>query len=196
MVRKSEISSEVVVGLLAFQGAYRAHGTMLHSIGASTMEVRTADDLRRCSHLAIPGGESTSFLKLLEFHDLTDALREHAKSGKPMLATCAGLIMISSEVINPPQESLGLIDLTIERNAYGRQVDSFEANLDIPLLGTKPFPGIFIRSPKIQSVGDDVEILSSLNGNPVLIRRKNIIGATFHPELSGDTRIHELFLKA
>lgn len=195
MVQQSDKSSEILVGLLAFQGAYNAHGTMLRSLGAKTLEVRTTDDLRRCSHLAIPGGESTAFLKLLEFHNLTDTLREHAEAGKPILATCAGLIMISTEVLNPPQRSLGLIDIKIERNAYGRQVDSFEADLDIPSLGTKPFPGIFIRSPRIQAVGDEIEILSSLNGDPVLVRQKNIIGATFHPELSGDTRIHELFLK-
>jgi 5'-phosphate synthase pdxT subunit len=195
MVRQPEISSEVLVGLLAFQGAYNAHGKMLAGLGAATLEVRTAYDLRRCTHLAIPGGESTAFLKLLEFHNLTDTLRKHAESGKPILATCAGLIMISTEVLNPPQESLGLINLTIERNAYGRQVDSFEADLDIPSLGPEPFPGIFIRSPKIKSVGDDVEVLSSLEGSPVLVRQGNIIGATFHPELSDDTRIHELFLK-
>lgn len=194
MVKQPEISSDVLVGLLAFQGAYNAHGKMLRGMGVEILEVRTTDELRRCTHLAIPGGESTAFLKLMDFHNLSAALREHADAGRPILATCAGLILVSSEVLNPPQESLGLIDISIERNAYGRQVDSFEADLNIPSIGSDPFHGVFIRSPIIHSAGEDVDILASLQDNPVLVRQGNIFGATFHPELSGDTRIHELFL--
>ena len=186
-------SVEVLVGLLAFQGAFSAHGRMLQALGVPVAEVRTRDDLSRCTHLVLPGGESTAFLKLLEYHDLTDALKDHAKAGKPILATCAGLILLAREAENPRQKSLGLIDVRIERNGYGRQIDSFEADLNIPILGSKPFHGVFIRSPIIRSTGNEVETLATFEGNPVFVREGNIFGTTFHPELSEDTRLHELF---
>jgi pyridoxal 5'-phosphate synthase pdxT subunit len=183
-----------LVGLLAFQGAYHAHARMCEALGASTIEVRTREELESCSHLVLPGGESTTFLKLLEFHDLTESLKTHAEKDKPILATCAGLIFIAREVINPPQTSLGLLDIVVERNAYGRQVDSFETMLDIPVLGEEPFHGVFIRSPLIKEVGKWVEILATHESQPILVRQKNIFGCSFHPELSGDQRLHRLFL--
>lgn len=183
-----------LIGIMAFQGAYTAHERMLKIFGVSTLEVRTRDDIARCTHLVLPGGESTTFLKLLEFHDLTDLIIDHFKQGRPVLATCAGMILTAKEVI-PSQRSLGLLDISIERNAYGSQVDSFEADLDIPSIGSDPFHGVFIRSPRVKEAGPSVEILSGLEGQPVLIRQGKIIAATFHPELTDDARIHEMFLR-
>jgi pyridoxal 5'-phosphate synthase pdxT subunit len=185
-----------LVGLLSFQGAYAAHGEVVRSLGWKAMEVRTREELQRCSHLILPGGESTTFLKLLEFHDLSGALRAHAESGKPILVTCAGLIVMAKEVLCPPQKSLGIYDVVIERNAYGRQVDSFETELDIPVLGSEKFHGLFIRAPRIKSIGKTVEVLSVYQGDPVFVREGNLFGVTFHPELSGDARLHRLFLEA
>jgi len=189
-------ASDPLVGLLAFQGAVAAHRNVCVRLGVSTREIRTRDDLRGCTHLILPGGESTTFLKLLDFHDLSDSLKAHAQSGRPILATCAGLIFISREVLGPSQATLGLVDIGIERNAYGRQVDSFETELSIPILGPEPFHGVFIRAPIIRSVGESVETLASYEGNPIFIRQGNVFGTTFHPELSGDTRLHEFFLSA
>ena len=185
-----------LVGLLSFQGAYAAHGEVCRSLGWPTLEVRTKDDLQSCSHLIMPGGESTTFLKLLEYHDLSGSLRAHVELGKPILATCMGVIVLAREVLSPPQKSLGLLDVAVERNAYGRQVDSFESELDIPVLGPEPFHGVFIRAPIIKSVGEGVEVLAVHNGDPIFVRQGNLIGATFHPELSGDSRLHQLFLNA
>lgn len=185
---------KIVVGLLALQGDFAAHGRVVTSLGATSLEVRTPDELKSCSHLIIPGGETTSFLKLLDFHNLREPLFDYVKSGKPILATCAGIILIAGEVANPQQESLGLINIKIERNSYGRQVDSFEADLEIPILGNDPFNGIFIRAPGIISIGKNVESMSSFDGDPVLVREGNILGATFHPELGEDARLHEYFL--
>jgi len=185
---------KILAGLLAFQGDYQAHGRILKQLGIEIREVRNPDDLTDCSHLVIPGGESTTFLKLIEFMDISDAIRSHAEKEKPILATCAGLILISNSVTGNSQKSLSILDASVERNAYGTQINSFETDLDILALGEKPFHGVFIRAPKIISTGKNVEILALHDGNPVLIRENNIIGATFHPELSGDTRLHEWFI--
>jgi len=181
------------VGLLAFQGAFDAHRRFISSLGAPCVEVKTTRDLRACTHLILPGGESTTFLKLMEYHDLTGALRDHAASGKSILATCAGLILLA-KTVNPPQDSLGILDITVERNAYGRQVDSFETDLNIPVLGNKPFHGVFIRAPIISDISPDVASLATFEHHPVLIRQGNIFACTFHPELTSDSRIHQLFL--
>lgn len=191
----SKSNPTAIVGVLAFQGAYSLHKKVCESLGYSVLEIRTSGELESCSHLMIPGGESTTFLRLLEYHDLSESLRNHALSGKPMLATCAGLILLSTEVTSPAQKSMGLLDASIERNAYGRQLDSFETELQIPVLGPDSFHGVFIRAPIIKSVGKKVEILARHSENPVFIRRGNILATTFHPELSGDTRLHEYFLQ-
>lgn len=183
-----------IVGLLALQGDYRAHGRVCESLNASLLEVRFPDQLDRCTHLIVPGGESTTYLKLLDFRSLTEPLHSFIESGKPVLATCAGLILICREVVGNSQRTLELLDAAIERNAYGRQVDSFETGLEIPDLSPDPFHGVFIRAPIIRSAGDKVEVLSSYDGNPVLVRQGNILAATFHPELADDSRLHELFL--
>jgi len=182
------------VGILAFQGAYDAHGKILTCLGAEIRRIKTADDFDEISHLVIPGGETTTFLKLLEFNDLTEPIINHVKSGKPILVTCAGLILIASRVTNPEQSSLGLLDVTVERNSYGSQVNSFVTDVNIPVIGDKPFEGIFIRAPRIESCGSDVSVLGKINGDPVVVRQNNILAATFHPELSDDTRLHEFFL--
>jgi 5'-phosphate synthase pdxT subunit len=190
----SRLSGNPVVGLLAFQGAFEAHGRICAGLGAHTREIRTPAELEGCTHLILPGGESTTFLKLLDFAHLTGTLSAHAEAGKPILGTCAGLIVLARVVKGPPQKSLSLMDVVIERNAYGRQVDSFETDLSIPNLGSDPFHGVFIRSPIIRAVGDNVETLASHNGYPVFVRQGSILGTTFHPELTGDTRLHEFFL--
>lgn len=191
----SKSNPTATVGVLAFQGAYSLHKKVCESLGYSVLEIRTSGELESCSHLMIPGGESTTFLRLLEYHDLSDSLRNHARTGKPILATCAGLILLSKDVTSPAQRSMGLLDASIERNAYGRQLDSFETELQIPVLGPDPFHGVFIRAPIIKSVGKEVEILARHSGDPVFIRQGNILATTFHPELLGDTRLHQLFLR-
>jgi 5'-phosphate synthase pdxT subunit len=184
----------ILVGLLAFQGDYTAHRNILHRLDAETIEVRTGNELEKITHLVIPGGESTTFLKLLEFHNLTDLLRKHVLYGKPVMVTCAGLILLAKDVRYPHQESLGILDISVERNAYGRQVDSFTANLELSFLNDKNFNGVFIRAPRISRTGEDVDVLASLDGDPVMIRQGNILGLTFHPELTDDVRIHEMFV--
>lgn len=181
-------------GLLAFQGDYSAHRRVLANLGVNTLEVRTRPDIEKCTHLIIPGGESTTFLKLLEFRDLTSSLKKHISDGKPLFVTCAGLILLAKKVIHPAQESLGLLDITVERNAYGSQVESFTAGLEIPAIGKEKFPGVFIRAPRIVDVEESVETLAEFEGDPVVIRQGNILGMTFHPELTDDTRLHEMFL--
>ncbi|HEX9746260.1 MAG TPA: pyridoxal 5'-phosphate synthase glutaminase subunit PdxT [bacterium] len=182
------------VGLLALQGAFDAHGRMCRSLGAQTRELKIADDFDGCTHIILPGGESTTFLKLFDYHDLRKPLLAAAQSGVPILATCAGLILLSNGIEGREQESLDVIDVSVERNAYGRQVHSFETELALEKIGGSTFHGVFIRAPKIVSVGKDVEVLSEHDGSAVLVRQGNILGSTFHPELSGDRRIHEYFL--
>ncbi len=180
------------IGLLALQGAFHAHGEVLRSLGAGTTEVRLPDQLGDVDGLVIPGGESTTLIRLIDEYRFEEPLRAFAAAGKPILATCMGMILIAREVTGPAQRSLGLLDVTVERNAYGRQVDSFEAT------GTfrgEPLDMVFIRAPRITSVGDSVETLGSRNGEPVIVRQKNILAATFHPELSGDPAVHRFFLE-
>jgi len=180
-----------VVGLLALQGAFAAHGEMLRRLGAETVEVRKPDQANGVDGLVIPGGESTTLLRLMREYAFDETIRLFASSERPVLATCMGLILLARKVTGPEQESLGLLDVSVERNAYGRQVDSFEATGDV---AGRPFPMIFIRAPRILAMGKNVEVIGSLNGEPVLVREKNILAATFHPELSGDPAVHGIFL--
>ena len=192
-IGKSSSGAELRVGIVALQGDFSAHARMCRSIGADTVEIRTAADFDGCTHIVLPGGESTTILKLFEFHDLSKSILHAAKSGTPILATCAGVILLAHRITEDGQKSLGLINIEIHRNAYGRQVESFEADLSIPTIGNEPFAGVFIRAPIIASTGNGVDVLSTHRDRPVLVRQGNIIGATFHPELSGDTRLHEMF---
>ena len=173
------------IGVLAVQGNFREHAAMLRGLGADVGEVRKPEQLGGLDGLVIPGGESTTITRLMRLYGIEDAIRSF---GRPILGTCAGLIILD-------RDHLGLLDGAVERNAYGRQVASFDADLD--LTGEdQPLRGVFIRAPRVAEVGDDVEVLGELDGEPVLLRQGRLLVATFHPELTDDTRVHELFLSA
>ena len=185
------------VGVLALQGAFAAHARVLAELDADPVEVRTPAQLERVDALVMPGGESTTMSLLLESSGLFDPIAKRLADGLPVLGTCAGMILLSAEVLDgrSDQRSFGAIDLAVRRNAYGRQVDSFETDLDVPELGDPPFHAVFIRAPGVERVGPDVEALAELDGRVVLARQGPIIVAAFHPELSGDPRIHARFLQ-
>lgn len=193
------------VGVLALQGDFARHVAALRLAAAereracSVVEVRRPSDLGGLGGLVLPGGESTTLLKLLDAEDLGLAIARFAKEqGGAILATCAGAILISREVLNPAQRSLGLLDAVIERNAYGRQVDSFIAAVKPEAgagLGDEPIEAVFIRAPRFRSVGAGVEVLARHGGEPVLVRQGRILAATFHPELTSDARVHAAFLE-
>jgi 5'-phosphate synthase pdxT subunit len=187
----------VKVGVLALQGAFREHAEAFDALGADVSLVRVPEHLARIDALAIPGGESTTIDKLLDSSGLREAVADLVREGRPTLATCAGLIVLAREVSDgrPDQRPLGLLDCTVRRNGYGRQVDSFEARLTIEGIAGGPFPGVFIRAPIVERVGDDVEVLATHEARPVLCRQGTIWAASFHPELSGDLRVHERFLQ-
>jgi 5'-phosphate synthase pdxT subunit len=173
------------IGVLAVQGNFREHAAMLRRLGADVVEVRMPEELEGLDGLVVPGGESTAIARLIEVYGLEGAIRGFER---PVLGTCAGLIMLD-------REHLGLVDLTVQRNAYGRQVASFETDLD--LAGDDvPLRGVFIRAPRVEQTGPEVEILATLDGEAVLVRQGRFLAATFHPELTDDTRVHELFLDA
>lgn len=178
-------------GVLALQGDFREHGAVLRDLGAAVAEVRTPEDLAGVDCLAIPGGESTTISKLARAHGMVEPIRERAVAGMPLLGTCAGLIVMASGV-GGGEPLLSVLDVDVERNAYGRQVDSFEA--DVPVDG-EPVRGVFIRAPVITRVGDHVEILGEHGGRPVAVQQGSLIGATFHPELAGDGRLHRRMLE-
>jgi 5'-phosphate synthase pdxT subunit len=181
------------IGVLALQGDFAAHGRTLAELGASVPEVRRPHELAGLDGLVLPGGESTTLLNLMRDEPWFDALRRYHAEGGAFLATCAGTILLAREVTSPSQPSLGILDAVVERNAYGRQVDSFEATLDAPKLGGQ-VPAVFIRAPRLVSVGKGVETLASHAGAPVLVRGPRILAMTFHPELTGDPRLHRYFL--
>jgi 5'-phosphate synthase pdxT subunit len=188
----------VKIGVLALQGGFRPHAEALSALGAEAFEVRLPGELDSASALVLPGGESTTVGRLLLTSGLLEPLRRRLAEGMPVLGTCAGLILLASEVLDgrPDQPVLAAIDLTVRRNAHGRQRDSFEASLDVGGLAGGPFPGVFIRAPAIERVGDDVEVLAHLpeSGEPVAARQGGVTVCAFHPELSGDLRFHERFL--
>lgn len=200
------------IGVLALQGGFGAHARALEDLGHQAVEVRAAEDLSDLDGLILPGGESTAQLRLIERNRLARPLRELVESGRPVLATCAGLILAARHVTSPEQPSFGWIDATVSRNAWGRQVDSFEATADEPTAsgalelcavssevprlahglgsGLRRLPLVFIRAPRIVQTGAAVEVLASLDGEPIFIRQGNVFGATFHPELTPDRRVH------
>ena len=183
------------VGVLALQGAFAAHATILESLGCATRQVRTAGQLAGVEALVVPGGESTTMSMLLERSEMLEMLQCRAHGGMPVFGTCAGLILMASEIRDGrgDQLALGVLDMTVERNGYGRQVDSFETDIEITGLDT-PFHAVFIRSPVVTRLGPDVEVLAVLDGNPVLCRSGPVTVAAFHPELSGDDRLHSRWL--
>ena len=184
-------------GVLALQGDWEAHIEVMQDIGVRALPVRTTIDLDSIDRLILPGGESTAMLRLLEIEGLRDVLRERIAAGMPVLATCAGVILLAHRV-RPAQSSLGLLDVDVIRNAYGRQVASAvaEVRLETPMNGTQSLEGVFIRAPRIDRVGPRVTVLGRLGGDPVLVRQAAILAATFHPELSADRRVHRLLLAA
>jgi 5'-phosphate synthase pdxT subunit len=177
-----------LIGVLALQGDFAAHGAMLRGLGARVREVRVPADLEGLDGLVMPGGESTTMTLGIEREGLADPLRELARAGTPILGTCAGMIMLD-------REHLGIADYTCRRNAFGRQVRSFEADLDIPGVEGDPVRAVFIRAPWIEEHGDEVEVLAAVEGHPVAARQDNLLVISFHPEIAGERRIHELFLK-
>jgi pyridoxal 5'-phosphate synthase pdxT subunit len=177
------VSEIPTIGVLAVQGNFREHAAMLRRVGAEAVEVRKPEQLAELDGLIVPGGESTAIARLVRLYGLEEAIRSFER---PMLGTCAGMILLD-------RRHLGLLDLAVARNAYGRQVASFEADLE--LLGDEePLRGVFIRAPRVEEAGPDVEVLAELDGEPVLLREGRIIVAAFHPELTRDTRVHERFL--
>jgi 5'-phosphate synthase pdxT subunit len=182
------------IGILAIQGDYEAHARALQRLGAETVFVRTARNLAGIDGLVLPGGESTTHLKVLSEEGLLEPLLERARKGLPIFGTCAGAILLAKEVKNPPQDSLALVDMTVVRNAYGRQLESCVTR-EPTKLSPEPLEMVFIRAPVIERVGPEVEVLASRDGKPVLVRQGRLLAATFHPELSEDTSIHAYFLK-
>jgi len=180
-------------GVLALQGDFEAHERMLRGLGVETVDVRRPRQLEGLEGLVLPGGESTTLLNLMRDEPWFDALRGFHRDGGALLATCAGTILISREVQEPSQPSLGLLDAAIRRNGYGRQVDSFEAPLDIVGF-ERPLHAFFIRAPRIIAVGPEVEVLARLEEQPVLVRQGRILAGTFHPELTDDSRLHRMFV--
>lgn len=178
-------------GVLALQGDFREHAQVLRDLGATPLEVRTADDLAEVSCLAIPGGESTTIAKLARAFGLVGPIRERARAGMPILGTCAGLIVLAERVIGG-EPLLAVMDVEVRRNAYGRQVDSFES--DVRLRDGEVVRGAFIRAPVIESVGEGVEVLAEHGGVPVVVEQGALLGSTFHPELAGDGRLHARML--
>jgi len=181
------------IGVLAIQGDYEAHKARLQQLGAEVTLVRKPEQLDAVDAIVIPGGESTTFLNFLEEHGFLEKLRDFVRT-KPTFGTCAGAILLAKEVENPPQTSLGVLDIRVQRNAYGRQIDSFIRD-GKSKFGDAPLEMVFIRAPKIVATGKGVEILATESGDPVLVRQGKIMAATFHPELSADTRVHQEFLK-
>ena len=184
------------IGVLALQGGWAAHKAAVADLGHTAVEIRTAEQLDAVDGLCLPGGESTTHLKLIERFDLADPLDRFVKSGRPVLATCAGLILCA-RAVEPRQHSFGWLDVEVARNAWGRQVHSFEGAADTPPAGG-PFAGqdplhlLFIRAPRITALGPAVQVLAALDGEPIMVRQGAVIGAAFHPELTPDRRVHRL----
>jgi 5'-phosphate synthase pdxT subunit len=180
-------ASRLRIGVLASQGDFAAHAETLHSLGAEPVEARTPAEIEGLDGLVIPGGESTTITKAIERDGLEPAIRAHADGGRPILGTCAGMIVCD-------RKHLGLVDATARRNAVGRQIASFEVELEVDGLGPDPLRAVFIRAPRIESHGDEVEVLARVDGHPVAVRQGRIVLCAFHPELTDDSRVHALLM--
>jgi 5'-phosphate synthase pdxT subunit len=183
------------VGILALQGDFAMHATMLDAMAVPWILVKHPTDLAAVDGLIMPGGESTTMLKFFSNEGMDEAIRNFAAQGKPIYGTCAGAILLAKDVLNPPQERLGLIDITIERNAYGRQVDSSVQSGECPELADHPVEMVFIRAPIIRRVGEGVRVLGRCGNLPVLVEQGNILAGTFHPELTADPAVHRYFVR-
>ena len=185
------------VGVLALQGDFREHIAVLRSLGADVIPVRRAEDLEKVAGLVIPGGESSVMDKLSRLFDLAEPLKAAIASGLPVYGTCAGLIMLSNTVLDAidGQQSLGGLDIEVRRNAFGSQTSSFEVDLDIPAVGDVPMHAVFIRAPVVERIGPGVSVVAALDdGRVVAVEQGNLLGTSFHPEMTGDTRFHQYFL--
>jgi 5'-phosphate synthase pdxT subunit len=183
------------IGVLAVQGAFIEHVQILRRLGVEAVEIRLPEELRDIDGLIIPGGESTTISKLIWEFGLRDEVINRVKKGMPVMGTCAGMILLASEIPGNTVSPLGLMDMAVERNAFGRQVDSFEADIPIAAVGKKPFPCVFIRAPVVLKVGEKVDVLARLkDGTCVAAREGNCVALAFHPELTTDTRLHEYFI--
>jgi pyridoxal 5'-phosphate synthase pdxT subunit len=176
------------IGVLASQGDFAAHAEMLRGLGADAVEVRTPGELQALDGLVIPGGESTTIAKAIERDGLEPAIRAHAAEGRPVLGTCAGMILCD-------REHLGLVDVSCRRNAFGRQIASFEADVGLEGIGPEPLRAVFIRAPWVERVGDGVEVLAEVDGHPVAVREGNVLAVAFHPELTDERRLHRWLLE-
>ncbi len=185
------------VGVLALQGDVGQHVAALTDLGAHAVEVRQREDLAGLDAVILPGGESTTMALLLDSAELREPLGDALSSGLPAFGTCAGMILLAGVVLDgrPGQPSFGVIDISVRRNGFGRQVDSFEADLTVPAIGPEPLHGVFIRAPIVERAGGGVEVLAWLDDRPVACRQGSVLVTSFHPELSGDLRLHDLFLK-
>ncbi len=182
------------IGVLAVQGDFEAHAGMLRSLGADAAEVRTFADLQQCDGLILPGGESTTQLQFLQEEGLFDGIKKFAADGRAIFGTCAGAILLATKVQNPEQASLSLLDMTVLRNAYGRQLAS-DVFFGSSKLEPAPMEMVFIRAPIIESVGTGIQVLAEFGGKPVLVQKDNLLAATFHPELTTDSTVHRHFLE-
>ena len=190
-----ESKKEMTIGILAVQGDFAMHAKMLDQMGVPWKLVKHVEDFEGIDALILPGGETTTMLKFLAERKIGDAIKKFADEKKPVFGTCAGAILMAKEVLNPAQERLGLIDISIERNAYGRQVDSSVQQGECPEISDRPVEMVFIRAPIIRRVGEGVKILGQSGGLPVLVEQGNLLAATFHPELTTDETIHRYFVK-
>jgi 5'-phosphate synthase pdxT subunit len=181
------------IGVLALQGAFAEHVAVLRAIGVEAVEVRLPEHLEEIDGLILPGGESTAMRRLIDRWGMRGPILDLAASGAPLFGTCAGMIVLAREIADGEEPILPLLDVTVERNAFGRQLDSFETELPVPLLGDTPVHAVFIRAPVIQRAGPDVDVLARLpDGRIVAVRERNVIATSFHPELAGETRFHRL----
>jgi pyridoxal 5'-phosphate synthase pdxT subunit len=184
------------VGVLALQGDFAEHAAILRRLGATPVEVRLPRDLEGLDGLIIPGGESTTITRLMAIYDLLEPLRDFVREGKPTWGTCAGAIVLAREAIGLDRPNIGLMDIVVRRNAFGRQVDSFESDLPVKPLGEQPYHAIFIRAPTIERIGPNVDVIARLpDGTAVAAREGTMLASSFHPELTEDTRLHEYFLE-
>jgi 5'-phosphate synthase pdxT subunit len=196
------VISAPIIGVLAIQGAVREHMALLEAAGAHAVPVKHPADLAQITGIVLPGGESTTISKLAVIDGLMEPLRDFAASGLPMYGSCAGMILLADRILDgrPDQESIGGIDMTVRRNAFGRQVDSFEGGIDLEGIDGGPFPGVFIRAPWVEEIGARVEVIGRVGagaaaGRIVAVRDRNLIATSFHPELTGDTRVHQYFVE-
>ncbi|MDH4333818.1 MAG: pyridoxal 5'-phosphate synthase glutaminase subunit PdxT [Chloroflexota bacterium] len=184
------------VGILALQGDVREHADAIREIGGEPVSVRLPRDLVGLDALILPGGESTTMRNLIDRYGLREPIRAFADGGAPILGTCAGMILLAARIANGDEPVLGLLDVTVRRNAYGRQLDSFEADLSVPALGAEPLHGVFIRAPVVSELGGGVEVLArDADERPIAVRQGNILATAFHPELTSDRRVHRLLLE-